>query len=308
MTEYYLDDSVTQPFWDQDIDPRLEIESGDTVVFECPEPCGQVTPDWNDENLANIDFSLIHALIGSVYIKGAKPGDALQVDVLDLKHKRWGWSGHLKGFGLLAEDFDFAYIHHWNLEGDTCHFGVNDISLPFEPFCGTMGVAPREPGRVNTIAPSDNSGNIDICDLVPGSKLWLPVFVDGALFACGDCHSAQGNGELCGTGIESPMTATLRFSVRKDLSLNELQFQTPSPLTKTDTQGYHATTAHGPDLMENAKKAARYMVDWVVKNHGVSRSQAYILCSTAADLKISEIVDAPNFIVSAYMPLSIFKS
>jgi acetamidase/formamidase len=194
------------------------------------------------------------------------------------------------------------------LEGETCNFGVNDISLPFEPFCGTMGVAPEEPGRIDTIAPGNFGGNIDIRDLGPGTRVWMPVFVDGALFACGDCHSAQGNGEMCGTGIESPMKVTLKFDVRKDLAVKEIQFQKSSPLSKTDTRGYHVTTANGPDLLENAKNAARYMIDWLVQNHNLTRSQAYLLCSTAADLKISEIVDAPNFIVSAYMPLSLFES
>jgi acetamidase/formamidase len=137
--------------------------------------------------------------------------------------------------------------------------------------------------------------------------VWFPVFVEGALFSCGDCHSAQGDGELGGTGIESPMTVTLRFSVRKDFSVKELQFETTRPLARADSRGYHVTTANGPDLMENAKNAARYMIDWIVDTYDITRSQAYVLCSTAADLKISEIVDAPNFIVSAYMPLSIFK-
>jgi acetamidase/formamidase len=308
MAEHYLDGSVTQPFWDNSVEPRVVIDPGDVVVFDCPEPCGQVTPEWGDEELANIDFAPIHALIGSVFVKGAEPGDTLQVEVLDLKHKQWGWSGHLKGFGLLAEDFDYAYIHHWKLAGDICDFGVNDIQLPFEPFCGTMGVAPKEPGRINTIPPRANAGNIDVRHLVPGSTAWFPVFVDGALFACGDCHSAQGSGEVCGTGIESPMVVTLRFTVRKDLHVKELQFQTPSPLSKTDRKGYHVTTAHGPDLMENAKNAVRAMIDWLELNHGLTRSQSYILCSTAGDLKISEIVDAPNWIVANYIPLGIFKS
>ena len=308
MTEHYLDGSVTQPFWDNSVEPRLEIEPGDTVVFDCPEPCGQVTPEWSDDDLATIDFSLIHALVGSVYVKGAKPGDSLEVEVLEMKHKGWGWSGHLPGFGLLAEDFDFAYIHHWQLEGEECHFGIKDIILPFQPFCGTMGVAPAEFGRIDTIPPRQNAGNVDIKDLGPGSKVWLPTLVDGALFACGDCHSAQGDGELSGTGIESPMEVTLRFNVRKDFSVKELQFETSSPLTQLGSKGFHVTTAHGPDLMENAKNAARYMIDWLVETHGLSRSEAYILCSDAVDLKISEIVDVPNFIVSAYVPLSIFKS
>ncbi len=307
MAEHYLDGSITQPFWDNSIEPRLEIESGDTIIFDCPEPCGQVTPEWTDEDLANISFDPIHALIGSVYVKGAKPGDTLQIDMLDFQHKGWGWSGHLQGFGLLAEDFDNAYIHHWDLDGDKCLFNVNDIMLPFEPFCGTMGVAPKEPGRINTIPPRFNGGNIDIRDVGPGAKVWIPIFVDGALFACGDCHSSQGDGELCGTGIESPMTVTLRLSSRNDISINELQFQTAGPLTKKDKKGYHATTAHGPDLMENTKNATRYMIEWLVNNMIMTRSQAYVLCGQAVDLKISEVVDAPNWIVSAYLPLSIFN-
>jgi acetamidase/formamidase len=103
------------------------------------------------------------------------------------------------------------------------------------------------------------------------------------------------------------MTVTLRLDVRKDVSIKELQFESTQPLSKRDSQGYHVTTANGPDLLENAKNAARYMIDWIVDTYDITRSQAYVLCSTAADLKISEIVDAPNFIVSAYMPRSIFN-
>ena len=307
MAEYYLDGSITQPFWDHAVEPRRVIRSGDVVVFDCPGPCGQVTPEWTDDDLANIEFDPIHALIGSVFVEGAEAGDTLQVEILDMKHMGWGWNGHLQGFGLLAEDFDFAYIQHWKLEGDTCYFGVKDIQVPFEPMIGTMGVGPKESERMDTIPPRSNAGNVDIRDLGIGTTVWLPVFVEGALFACGDCHSAQGNGEVCGTGIESPMEVRLRLSVRKDLDIPELQFQVPSPLTRTDTSGYHVITAHGPDLMENAKKSVRGMIDWVVDNHEVTLSQAYLLCSAASDLKISQIVDAPNWIVSAYMPLSIFK-
>lgn len=307
MAEHHLGGEVTQPFWDKTVEPRLEINPGDTVVFECPEPCGQVTPDWTDKELANINFDLIHALVGSLFVKGAEPGDALQVDVLDLMHKGWGWSGHLQDFGLLAEDFDFAYIHHWKLEEDKCHFNVNDIVVPYAPFCGTMGLTPADEGRHDTIAPAFNAGNVDIRDLGVSSRIWFPVFVEGALFAVGDCHSAQGQGELCGTGIESPMTVTLKFDVVKDKAPKELQFFKPGPLTVNDKQGYHVTTAHGPDLRANAQTAARYMIDWIVENHKITRSQAYVLCSTAGDLVISEIVDEPNYVVSLYMPLMIFN-
>jgi len=308
MAEHNLDDSVTQPFWDNSVTPRLEINPGDTVVFDCPEPTGQITSDWTVENFQHYDPALAHALIGSVFVKGVQPGDALEVEVLDFQHKGWGWSGHIPEFGLLAEDFDYPYLHHWLLEGDTCQFGVNGITLPFQPFCGVMGVAPAQSGRFNTTPPRANGGNIDIRHLGRGAKVWFPTFVPGGLFACGDCHSAQGDGEVCGSGIESPMMVTLRFNVRKGLNLQELQFETPSPLDRLNGKGYYVTTAHGPDLMENARNAVRYMIDWLVNNKGLTRSQAYVLCSTAADLKISEVVDLPNFIVSAYMPLQVFAS
>ena len=308
MATYTLDGSVTQPFWDNSVEPRLEIESGDTVVLECPEPCGQVTPDWTDADLANIDFAPIHALVGSVFVKGAQPGDTLEVKVLHMQHKGWGWSGHLTGFGLLAEDFEHAYIHHWELDGDTCRFGAGGVEVPFAPFCGTMGVAPAEAGRLDTIPPRANGGNVDIRDLGVGSTVWLPVLVEGALFAAGDCHAAQGDGEVCGTGIETPMNVTLQLNVRKDLSVRELQFQTPGLSNGVGSVGYHVTTAHGPDLMTNAKNAVRHMIAWLVDNKGLTPSEAYVLCSAAADLKISEIVDAPNWIVSAYMPRSIFSA
>ncbi len=307
MAEHYLDDSITQPFWDNSVTPRLTIEPGDTVVIECAEPVGQLTPDSTSDDLANIDFSLVHALTGSIYVSGAAVGDSLEVEILDMQHKGWGWTGHIPAFGLLQEDFDFAYIHHWELDGEVCHFGMGDIALPFEPFPGCVGVAPAEAGRLNTIPPRINGGNVDIRDLVVGCTFWLPVLAEGALFSTGDCHSAQGQGEVSGTAIESPMTVTMRFNVREDLALRELQIRRPSPMTKTDSAGYHITTAHGPDLMEDAKNAVRYMIEWLVANHGLDESQAYCLCSVAGDLKIAEIVDVPNWVVAFHMPLSIFS-
>ncbi len=308
MAEYYLDDSVIQPFWDNTVEPRLEIESGDTVVFECQEANGQVQPDWTVAEYENVDRSKIHALNGSVWIKSAQPGDVLEIDILDLQHKGWGWSAHRPGMGLLPEDFDYSYLHQWRIDGETIYSTELDhISLPYEPHPGVVGVAPRESGRFSTFPPRANGGNLDVRDMVIGSRLWLPVLVEGALFATGDCHAAQGQGEVCVTGIEAPMTVTMRFNLLKDIKLKELQLRRPSPMSKLDRAGYHITTAHGPDLMENAKNALRYMIDWLVDNHRMSRSQAYILCSVAGDLKISEIVDAPNWVLSFHIPLALFK-
>ncbi|MEM7801308.1 MAG: acetamidase/formamidase family protein [Chloroflexota bacterium] len=310
MSEHYLDDSEIHDVWDHTIEPRLEIEPGDTVVFECREASNlQITPETDLQGFINRERGGGHPLNGPVFVKGAKPGDTLVVEILKLTHKGWGWNGHVPGFGLLADDFDYAYLQHWDLDGDFCYLRDSQtVKLPFEPFCGVMGVAPKEAGRIPTGPPGYHAGNVDIRGLVAGATAYFPVFVDGALFSTGDCHAAQGDGEVSGMGIESPMTVTLRFDLQKKTQLEELRFQTPSPLTKTDTKGYFATTGHGPDLFKNAQDAVRYMIDWLEEEHGFSRSQAYCLCSAAADLKISEIVDAPNWVVSCYLPLSILDA
>lgn len=308
MTTHHLDDAHCHAFWDNAHPPRVRIQPGDTVVFETLEAsANQVTPTSDSASLLTLSFDPIHPLTGPVYVEGAEPGDGLEVEILSITHKGWGWNAVLPGFGLLADDFTTPYLHHYELQGDICHF--NDrIRIPYEPFCGVMGVAPAEIGRFTTIPPRVNGGNIDIRHLTPGAKAIFPVLVPGANFSCGDCHSAQGDGEVNGTGIETPMTVTLRFNVLKGANVPELRFYTApgKALTVTDTAGYYVTTAHGPDLFKNAQQAVRYMIDSLVAEHGLTREEAYCLCGAAVDLKISEIVDAPNWIVSAYLPLSIF--
>lgn len=308
MTEHYLDSSVTQPYWDANIEPRLVVQPGDTVVMECAEPCGQVTSDWNAEEITQLDFSKIHALTGSIYVDGAVPGDALSIEILNLEHQGWGWTGHIPNFGLLAEDFDYGFIHHWRMEGEQCHFGEANVILPYEPFPGCLGVAPHpEEGRLNTIPPRQNGGNIDCRDATIGSTVWLPVNVAGALFAGGDCHGNQGQGEVCGTAIEAPMTMTVRLGLMKGANLPEMRLQRLGPRVNRYERGSYITSAHGPDLLENAKNAVRYMIEHLGKEYGLNSSLAYCLCSTAVDLKIAEIVDAPNWLVTASLPLRIFE-
>ena len=310
MTQHHLDESQPHPFWDNRHPPRIRIEPGDTVIFETLEALGQVTPAWTGKDFAErFDMGKVHALTGPVYVEGAEPGDSLEIEVVDLQHKGWGYSLAHPEIGLLADAFDEPYIHHYKLDGDECLFR-DDIRIPFEPFCGCMGVAPAEAGRLDTIPPRVNGGNIDVRHLTPGTRVFLPVLAPGALFSCGDCHAAQGDGEINGTGIETPMTVTLRIGLRKQVPVPELQFRTPAdrPLTRTDTGGYYVTTAHGPDLHENARRAVRYLLDYMVAEYRLSPVEAYCLCGAAVDLKISEIVDVPNFIVSAYLPLSLFKS
>jgi acetamidase/formamidase len=308
MADHHLDASSTHACWDHALEPRLRIRSGDTVVFETLEAAGQITPDWTSEDLLQVDADKVHSLTGPVAVEGAEPGDSLAIDILDLRHKGWGWCATIPGFGLLADAFPDPYLHHVQLEGDVCRF-ADGITLPFEPFCGCMGVAPAEPGRLDTMPPRRNGGNIDVRHLTPGTTAYLPVLYPGALFSCGDCHATQGDGELSGTGIETPMTVTLRIHLRKGVSVPELQFRTPPgrPLTRTGTGGYFVTTAHGPDLRANAAQAVRYMLDHLTTEYGLTREIAYLLCGAAVDLKISELVDDPNAIVSAYLPLEIFK-
>lgn len=311
MADFYLDDSVVHQVWDNSLEPRIEINRGDTVTFECREASNhQVKPDSTQEDFANRKRGGGHPLTGPVLVKGATADDTLVVEILELKHKGWGWNGHVPGFGLLGSDeaFSSPYLQLWDLEGEVCTFkGSDKVKVPFEPFCGVMGVAPAEDGAIGTGPPGFHAGNVDIRGLVAGAKAYFPIHVPGALFSTADCHAAQGDGEVSGMGIESPMTVTLRFDLIKNHKIKELQFQTPSPLTKADTAGYFATTAHGPDLFVNSQNALRYMIDWIVANHGLTPSEAYCLCSAAADLKISEIVDVPNWVVSCYLPLSIFN-
>ncbi len=309
MATHHLDDTQPHAFWDNTLPPRVRIQPGDTVVFETLEAsAGQIQPHSTAEAILTLDFAFIHPLTGPVYVDGAEPGDALVVDIVSIKHKGWGWNAVIPNFGLLGEDFTEPYLHHYKLGETSCEFRP-DIHIPYEPFCGVMGVAPREVGRFTTIPPRENAGNIDIRHLTPGSKAFFPVLVPGALFSCGDCHSAQGDGEVNGTGIETLMSVTLTFTLQKGANIPELRFITPpgKKLTVAGEAGYYVTTAHGPDLFKDAQQAIRYMIEHLASEYHMTPEQAYCLCGAAVDLKISEIVDAPNWIVSAYLPLSIFK-
>ena len=207
--------------------------------------------------------------------------------------------------GLLADDFKTPYLHHYKLTRTSC---TSARTSTFHTNPSGIWASRRAKAGGHTTPPREN-GNIDIRHLTPGARLYLPVLVKGALFSCGDCHSAQGDGEVNGTGIESPMSVTLKFGLIKRAKLPELRFFTPrrGPLSKAGAAGYFVTTAHGPDLFKNAQNAVRYMVEHIAKQYKMSPEQAYCLCGAAVDLKISEIVDAPNWIVSAYLPLAIFR-
>jgi acetamidase/formamidase len=311
MAEHELARNRIHFTWNPAHPPAITVEPGDVVHFWTQEVTnGQVTEHSGADALASIDLSRIYPLAGPVAVRGAEPGDALEVEILSLKPDDWGWTGVLPGLGLLSEEFNRPYIKHFNLsDGKTTRF-AEGIVLPLQPFCGTMGVAPAEPGDRSVLPPGDFGGNMDIRHLNEGCTLLLPVNVEGGLFSAGDCHAIQGDGEVCVTGIECPMSFSLRFNLRKRRNLPSPQFIVKrSPISVHDRDaGYYATTGVGPDLMEDAKNAVRRMIDWLGSEHHLSPEDAYLLCSLAGDLKISEIVDQPNWIVSFYMPLGIFGS
>jgi acetamidase/formamidase len=306
--EHFLDPSKIHQKWDNTLPPTISIDPGDIIHCETREVLnGQITPGCDASVLLNIDRNNTYPLAGPIEVRGAKPGDVLQVDILDMHPMGWGWTGIVPGFGLLPDGFPYPYIKHWNLSNGKTAELKPGIVIPLDPFCGVMGVAPKEKGEFRIRPPDSFGGNMDIRHLNKGNTLLLPVQVEGAGFSAGDCHSAQGDGEVCGTGIESPMRFTLRLTVIRGLQLDEPRFICNSPINRNvDTKGYYCTTGIGPDLYANARKAIRYMIEYLVDQYGLTREEAYILCSVAVDLKVSEIVNAPNWVVSAYLPLSIF--
>ncbi|MFM8594576.1 MAG: acetamidase/formamidase family protein [Chloroflexota bacterium] len=310
MAIHHLDKHAIHNTWNRDLKPALTVDRGDTVVFETPEITkGQITKSSTVKVMDTLDFSPIHQISGPVAVRGAEPGDTLVVKIDSVKPKDWGYSFVLPGFNLLKDDaaFQTPYLKIWDLtKGDRAEF-KHGIVVPFEPFCGVMGLAPAEPGEHTTVPPRRVGGNLDIRQLIAGTTLYLPVEVSGGLFSCGDVHATQGDGEVCGTGIEMESFVTITFDVIKGQNLPELQFTMAGAMTGAwNTKGWHCTSAHGPDLCENTQNAIRYMIEWLKTNKGLTDHEALVLCSVCVDLKIAEVVDAPNWIVTAALPLGVF--
>jgi len=295
--------------WDNSLDPVLTVESGDVVRFECRDATdGQLGVDATSADVYDLDFPG-HPLTGPVAVEEAEPGDVLEIELLSLQHKGFGVTYFYdEGKGLLPELFDEPFVHVWDLDGEVGRF-VDGIEVPLAPFPGNLGVAPAEDGDHSTVPPRNVGGNLDVKHLTAGSTLSLPIEVDGALFSIGDCHAAQGDGEVCVTGIEAPMFVTVRFNVRSDRSLDSPQFETTGPFTPTGCdEPMYATTGIDDDLMRATKHAVTAMVDHLHEERGLSRGEAYTLCSAAVDCKLSQVVNAPNWTVTAYLPESVFSA
>lgn len=298
--QYTLTADQTHNRFSAGIPPVLQVPSGAVIETYTKEATdGQLTPESTVEDLAHLSFDPIHPLTGPVYIEGAEPGDVLEVTLHEIEVGEWGWAAVIPGFGFLAEEFTEPYLQTFQFTpGATIARFAERARIPLRPFAGVMGVAPPTDSMLSTIPPRANGGNMDNRHLTVGTTVYFPVFVEGALFSLGDAHAAQGDGEVSGTGIESPMRIVYEVNVIKGgRRIEEPQYETAE---------YYAVTAFGRDLDEAAQKATRYMIDYLIAEHGMTRTEAYVLCSLAGDLKISEVVDIPHVLVSMHLPKQIF--
>jgi acetamidase/formamidase len=298
MTEHTLSAEPTHSVWDRALEPRLRIASGDTVQFECADASGgQVHPGMTLPEYLTIDRTRIHALTGPVWIEGAEPGDVLQIDILATQHRGWGWSSVIEGLGFLKDRFREPYLFHWHLDGNETR-SLAPAVLPLRPFLGVMGVARPDNGAFRTRPPGSFGGNLDIRELCAGAKLYLPVFNRGALFSCGDGHAAQGDGEVCINGIECPLDVTLGFHLHKGQSISGPLVES-SDAVVPDTRGdAWITVESGEDIASAARAATSRMIDLLVSRWGISEIHAYLLCSVALKLRLSQVVNEPMFTVS----------
>lgn len=288
-------ETVAWGYFDASLPPVAEIDSGETIVIETvsgsPEhlpPEGQgfhVPPELRDIHARSPRQVPGHILTGPVAVRGAKPGHVLEVRILDVALRQdWGWNIIRPLAGTLPEDFQTARMVNIPLDTKAGMARLSwGLDLPLAPFFGVMGVAPPPNwGRISTIQPRAHGGNLDNKELVAGSTLYLPVFAEGALFSCGDGHGAQGDGEVCVTAIETALTGTFRLILREDMNLALPRAETPTHLI---TMGLHE------DLNRCAETALRDMIAWIVARTGLPREDAYMLCSLAGDLRITQTVN-----------------
>lgn len=302
-------ETVHWGYWDASLPPVLRVRSGDEVIVQTvsgqpdhlPEDRRRVPPD-----LAEI-FARVtpgpgpHILTGPVYVEGAEPGDVLQVDILGIALRQdWGRNLIAPLKGTLPEDFPETWkvIIDLDLEHKVARW-PRGVEVPLRPFFGELGVAPAPRyGRVTSVFPLEHGGNLDNKELVAGTTLYLPVWNRGALFSAGDGHGAQGDGEVDVTAIETALSGTFRLTVRKDLALRVPHAETPT---------HYITTGFDPDLDDAVKMALREMIAHLVRTRGLTREEAYALCSIAVDLRITQLVNVYKG-AHAMLPKSIFRA
>jgi acetamidase/formamidase len=306
MAEHVFDRDVYHHVWDREIPTALTVEPGDVVHFDVLMAGERQIADGFTYADCSFDFDTLYNLSGPIDVAGAEVGDTIEIEILSLETGPYGWCAFLEGVGLLPDDFPEPYVHHFDLTKGATTRLCDGVEIPITPFCGTMGTCPDKPGRHVPFPPHEGGGNMDTRHLTAGSTLFLPVFHEGGRLSMGDGHAAQGDGEVCGTAIETPMRALVRLTVRKDLHVTGPEFLTADVPPVAAGRRY-ATDGVAPDLVQAARDAVHRMMDWLGREHGIAPIDAYLLTSVAIDLRISEIVDMPNYVVTAHCPLSIFE-
>jgi len=346
--------------WHPDIPPILEVEPGETVALETRDASdSQIKPGMSAGDLVNLDAKVAHPLTGPVFVKGAEPGDLLEIETVDVTPEPFGWTRMRPGAGFLRDLFPDFCLFHWNLQnGWATSDQIPGVRIPDGSFMGTSGIAPsheqlkawtqREtdlatrggiaflpdpedavPAEgpiaqegLRTGPPRENCGNVDAKQLTRGSRLLIPVNVDGALYSTGDAHFAQGDSECCVTGIEMESTVVVRFKLHKGeaarRNIKWPRFSHPGyfmapewavPRNFIATMGMPIRedgTQECEDLTLAARNALINMIE-LLQERGYNREQAYAICSVVVDLKISNAVDLPNVTVSAFLPEDIFQ-
>jgi acetamidase/formamidase len=297
--------------WDNSIPPIIRINSGEIVTFDCLDASNvQINSQSTDEAISSLDFSKLDQVNGPIYINDAEPGDILEIEIIDIKTADWGWTGIIPGFGLLHEEFLQPKLKIWKLNENNSQyiwFKQNQIRILLRPFTGECGVAHSLNGSFSTIPPYRTGGNIDTKYLIKGAKLYLPIECKGALFSIGDGHAAQGDGEVCGTAIETPINVSVRLTIRRGDEFKHII--SPCLLTSSDMKNslqYYSVLGIADNMLEATKQAIRQMIIYLEQTKGLTREEAYMLCSIAVDIRVTQVVDMPNYTVGAFLPLDIF--
>jgi formamidase len=329
--------------WHPDLAPIAEIAPGEELRLETEEGLGgQFTRESTHEDAGRANLGLGHPLTGPVYVKGAEPGQVLEVELLSYESDDFGSTAIIPGFGFLADLFPDPYLVKWEIaDGVARSEELPGVAVAEELFAGVVGVAPsherleafrrreeelRARGQLvadpmpesavppeaadglRTIPPRELGGNIDTRQLVAGSRIWLPIDVPGALFSIGDLHFAQGDGEVCGTAIEVAGAATVRFALHDGPAPRAPRFQTPSLPDPPRFATMGIPVDAGMDLNAAARVALLEMIDHLEQRYAFERPAAYALASVAVDLRVSEVVDVPYPLVSALLRLDVFSS
>lgn len=311
MHDFHINGSHGHFKWSNAIAPVLTISSGTTLRFDLKDGGNnQLGPHATVEDVKAFDFDKTDPAFGPVYIEEAEPGDVLAIEFLSFETGDHGWTAIFPGFGLLSDEFPDHDIKVWDLKtAKEKGYAVfkEGIHIPLRPFLGVVGVAPEAAGEFSTIPPYETGGNIDCKHITVGSTLYLPVKVKGALLSLGDGHAAQGDGELCGTAIETPMKAEVKITLQNGKKhVLSPHYETKCAPAGPENKGEYAVLGIDKDLREAARKAARGIIEWLQIEKGLTRVEAYMLASVAGDLRMSEVVDMPHYAVACSIPFNIF--